>query len=57
MSKIKTAGLHQYGKVQSLRGIGGERVKILASFLAFRVQELISHNKNADLLTLSITHV
>ena len=26
MSKIKNAGLDQYGKVQSLDGIGGERV-------------------------------
>ena len=27
MSKIKNGGLDQYGKVQSLNGIGGERVK------------------------------
>ena len=26
MSKIKNGGLDQYGKVQSLNGIGGERV-------------------------------
>ena len=29
MSKIKNGGLDQYGKVQSLNGIGGERVKML----------------------------
>ena len=27
MSKTKNGGLDQYGKVQSLNGIGGERVK------------------------------
>jgi len=27
MSKIKNGGLDQYGKVQSLNGIGGEMVK------------------------------
>ena len=30
MSKIKNGGLDQYGKVQSLNGIGGERVKTTA---------------------------
>jgi len=29
MSKIKNGGLNLYGKVQSLSGIGGERVKML----------------------------
>ena len=28
MSKIKNGGLDQYGKAQSLSGIGGERVKV-----------------------------
>ena len=28
MSKIKNGGLDQYGKVQNLNGIGGERVKL-----------------------------
>ena len=28
MSKIKNGGLDQYGKLKSLNGIGGERVKI-----------------------------
>jgi len=28
MSKIKTDGLDQYGKVQSLNGIGSERINL-----------------------------
>jgi len=28
MSEIKSGGLDQYGKVQSLNGIGGERVNV-----------------------------
>jgi len=32
MSKITNGGLDQYGKVKSLNGIGGERVKGLKQY-------------------------
>ena len=35
MSEIKNSGLDQYGKVCSLNGIGGERVKVSSTQISY----------------------
>ena len=44
MSKIKNGGLDQYGKVKSLNGMGGERVKLVSKISQFRRVGHVQYN-------------
>ena len=44
MSKIKNGGLDQYGKVQSLNGIGGEWVSISRGVFYCRLKTFLFSN-------------
>jgi len=48
MSKIKTGGLDQYGKVYSRNGIGGERVNVYSISILQKLQYKPDKYKDSD---------
>ena len=50
MSKIKIGGLDQYGKVLSLNGIGGERLKINKLVSKLALMHLMLSNRQLQVL-------